>query len=110
VTDTEIAEEIKRALRNLTRATIIIYVVLAGLGLFAWIDSSNQRAEIKQVAISTNQALCALRFDLEARVENAEQFLVNNPDGIPGLSAASIQTSIESQRRTIVALRGLDCG
>lgn len=98
------------ALRRLMISTVVVYLALAGLGTFGWLISTEQRNDIREVATSTNTALCALRGDLEQRIANAEQFLKDNPDGIPGLSAEAIQTSIDGQQRTVDALGILQCG
>jgi hypothetical protein len=105
-----IQEVLSKALRNLALATVALYLILAAAGAFAWIELNHRRDEIRQVAFSTNQALCALRTDLELRVANAEEFLAENPNGIPGISAATIEQSIQNQRSTIEALEDLDCG
>lgn len=58
---------------------------------------------------NTTAALCTLRRDLEARVSASQNFLEIHPNGIPGISAATIQTSIVSQQRTIKALQLIHC-
>lgn len=57
----------------------------------------------------SNDALCALRGDLQRRVVTSREFLVEHPDGIPGISAKTIRDGIDNQKRTIVALSGLSC-
>lgn len=54
-------------------------------------------------------ALCVLRSDLQVRVTSAEDFIRQHPEGIPGIPAATLKTSIVSQRQTIRALRDLNC-
>lgn len=57
----------------------------------------------------THDSLCALRLDLERRVESQLRFLAEHPDGIPGIPAKTIRTGIDNQQRTISALHGLSC-
>lgn len=57
----------------------------------------------------TTAALCALRNDLEVRVASSRSFLVDHPNGIPGISAKAIRDGIANQERTIVALSVIDC-
>jgi len=104
-----VGTQIKKALRNLTIATITLYLVLAGLGFVAWLDSAKQRDEIQQVAVSTNHALCVLRQDLQTRIDSAKEFLVDHPEGFQGVSPAVLQQSIHNQEQTIEALSDLDC-
>lgn len=65
--------------------------------------------QIHVLAENTNDSLCALRADVEARVEGSKAFLVEHPQGISGITPAVIQQGIDNQERTIVALGDLDC-
>lgn len=98
----DIAADIKRSLRYLTRATIglaLSLIVVAGYGLYA----------LKVQGDRNTGALCALRQDLERRVASSQEFLAQNPHGIPGIPAAVLSKSITDQERSIVALSGLHC-
>ena len=105
-----IATELQHALRTLTIATVVLYLVLGSFIAIGWIDSTSRRAEIARVAERTNDALCVLRGDLEARVESAEQTLLEllrtNTTGFP---VATTRASIRSQRDTVEALEVLAC-
>jgi len=100
---------VQRAFRNLTRATIALYLVLAVLVAASFVDRTVQVNRVEKTADVTHAALCSLREDLAERVATSEQFLAENPDGIPGLPAKTIQTSIDSQKRTIETLSVLEC-
>lgn len=100
---------VQRSLRWLVRATIVLYVALLLVGYAAWHDSQRKSDQIAGLATTSNSALCALRGDLESRVTASEQFLINHPEGFAGISPASIRTSIDGQRRTIVVLAQLKC-
>jgi len=54
-------------------------------------------------------SLCALRLEAENRVAQGEQFLKDNPQGIPGITPQMIQRSLETSRTTISALSNLNC-
>jgi hypothetical protein len=56
-----------------------------------------------------HQAICALRTDLEQRVENAQTFLLTHPQGIPGIPVSVIRNGLTNQQKTIDALRHLNC-
>jgi hypothetical protein len=107
---TTIAEDLKRALRNLTIATVVVYLVLIGAGIFVAVQRSHDLARVEQVSKDTNTALCALRHDLELRVASSQQFLEEHPNGISGITPQTIQQSIDNQMSTIDALSNLDCG
>lgn len=102
-------EEITRALRFLTRTVIGVYVVILLLLLAGWIVATHQRDDIRDLAETTNAALCTLRADLETRVETSRLFLKDNPGGIPGFPQDAIRQSISNQEQTIEALGILDC-
>lgn len=98
----DIAEDIKRNLRLLTRATVGLYLVVIVVSGYLWYQNKTQGDR-------NTGALCALRQDLERRVAASEDFLSRNPHGFPGISAATLQKSITDQQRSIVALSGLHC-
>lgn len=93
-----IVDSIKRTLRLLVAATVVLYVVL-GTVVFLNYRSSD----------TTNDALCALRGDLERRVEQSQQFLIEHPNGVGGIPAATIRQGLVNQQHTIHALRKLSC-
>ena len=107
--NTSISGELSRGLRLLTVATVVLYLALATVGFVGYLDGARRRAEIAELADSTHSALCVFVDDLERRVETSQQFLKDNPDGIPGFSDEAIQTSIDNQLRTIDTLSGLGC-
>lgn len=105
----EVADSLKRSLRSLAIATVVLYLVLSGLTAYVYIDASNKRDALDKVAKSTNIALCALKNDLQTRVISSQEFLLDHPKGIPGISAATLRQSITNQKATIKALSGLRC-
>jgi hypothetical protein len=102
-------EEVRNALRWLVVSTIVLWTLVVILGVFAWTSSQSQRAALEKTATETASALCTFRHDLELRVISTENFLKENPDGIPGFPRASIQQSLDNVRRTVVALATLPC-
>lgn len=93
-----IVAPIKRTLRGLVIATVVLAVVLLGSVVWVYVNAN-----------VTGDALCALRGDLERRVETSKDFLVEHPKGIPGISAQTIKQGLANQQRTITALSGLNC-
>ena len=106
---TERRSSLQRTLRALVIATVVMYVALAGLGLYVYVSGNNQRAALADTVNTTTMALCALRPDLETRVASSERFLEENPSGVPGIPAKLIQDNIRNQQRTVDALSGLSC-
>jgi len=97
------------AIRWLTAATVGLYLSLAILGSFFYTDSLNRRNDIAKEANRTTLALCALRNDVQIRRGASIEFLQDHPQGIPGVSAKSIQISIDGQSRTLEAMNILHC-
>jgi hypothetical protein len=89
---------IKRALVGLALATVVIYLIVIGVSAFVFIESNANR-----------NALCALRSDLHSRVATSEAFLKTSPNGVAGIPAATIEATIEGQKKTIKALGSLSC-
>jgi hypothetical protein len=93
-----VIRQIKRTLYMLVAATVVLYVVLGVLVVLTYSNSSD-----------TNHALCALRGDLEKRVESSRTFLIEHPEGIPGIPAQTIRQGLVNQQHTIQALSSLSC-
>jgi hypothetical protein len=96
VSDPEsIITPIRRTLRRLVAATVVVFVFSIGVAGYAWTNSGENR-----------DALCALRADVEQRVAVSETLLREKPDGE---LAAAIRVSLEGQQRTVAALTSLSC-
>ena len=107
--DANVREVIFHSIKLLTRWTIVMFisvVLVAGLGFY---DSIQQRNQITRVAVSNNNALCALRLDVQKRYENGIDFLIKHPEGIEGVSNETIARGLESQKATLDALSNLEC-
>lgn len=94
----KIANKLDRTLKRLVWATAVLYVVLIGLGYY-----------IYAVSNENTDALCALRSDAEARIEQSQQFLNTHPNGVAGISAEQLKRSLNNSKRTYEALKDLDC-
>lgn len=57
----------------------------------------------------TRRALCALRGDLEQRIQGSREFLTTHPGGAFGVPASTIRVSVEGQERTVAVLGFLEC-
>lgn len=106
---TDIATELRRLLMHLTIATAALYAVVIVLIMFVWIDSGAKREALQTQTDRTNHALCTLRNDLDRRTIASKEFLREHPEGLPGIPAAVIRTSIQNQEQTIRALATLKC-
>lgn len=92
------AGALRRALRRLALATVVLYVILIAGGIKVYVDNKH-----------TTDTLCEFRTDLETRVVGSILFLREHPGGIPGISSKTIVDQITNQQRTIEALADLDC-
>lgn len=93
-----VADRLRRSLRRLAIATVILYVALCAAGIKVYLDQRN-----------TTESLCTLRTDLRLRVDSSIEFLKEHPQGIPGIPAKTILDGIQNQRKSIIALNGLNC-
>jgi hypothetical protein len=105
----KVLEEILRVQQRMTRATVALYLVLALFGGVAWSVRASDTARVDEIASTNQAALCAFREDVERRVVSSEEFLEENPQGIPGISAAMIRRSLIAQRETVEALSVVEC-
>lgn len=101
----DVANEIIRRLRLLTVAVLVCLALCIGIGVFA----ITQSIQVGEDADRTTGALCALRVDLQSRVDQTETFLLSHPSGFAGIPRATLNQSLEGQKRTIAALRTLQC-
>lgn len=94
------------ALRKFASRTfwILAALVVLQLAVGGWSVYLTSRGD------QANRALCALRGDLDRRIEQSKGFLVEHPEGVAGVSAKVIQDGITNQTRTVKALSGLSCG
>jgi uncharacterized protein involved in outer membrane biogenesis len=102
-------KEVKRALRWVEYATVILIILMMVLVIIGYADSTNQRDQIRQTAAQSHSALCSFLGDLKGRVETSEEFLQEHPNGIPGLSVEAIRTSLRNQKMTVASLSDLKC-
>lgn len=101
----EVADAIIRQLRWLTVAVLLCLALSVSVGVFAIAQS----IKVANDSDRTVAALCTFRADLQSRVDQTERFLVDHPKGFAGIPRATLQQSADGQRRTIVALRSLQC-
>lgn len=94
------AEELRRGLRYLQAATVAVFLLLVGLGVYVWLDGKD-----------TKDALCAYRADLNSRVVQSTEFLRDHPNGSKafGITREQLLTNIANQQRVIKAFSGLNC-
>lgn len=104
-----VQEALQRSLRRLQWITVGLFALLIALGVLGYVDAQSKRDDLRQATAATTAALCALRHDLEVRVQSSRDFLAEHPDGIPGISRAAIEKSIRDQTRTIDTLSNLVC-
>ena len=99
---------ILETINSLKRWTVVLFVALAVVTVTTFVVRSFDLAHVAENATQNRAALCALREDLHRRVEASVRFL-ENKGHIPGIPNTEIRQSIQNQRRTIAALRVIDC-
>lgn len=110
---TEVHEQVherEEARKHRHRVNIWIRVMTAWIILFSAVSIygiHQNRIQSKKgaVALASN---CKSREDLKNRIKLAENFLKENPKGIPGLNVATVKASLRNQRLAYKAQRILD--
>lgn len=87
----------------------ILLILAAACAALSLVGAFVVRAQVAAENGKANIALCALRADLERRVEASEDFLDAHPEGFAGITAAQIRMGVQNSKRTIEALSILDC-
>lgn len=107
---------IRRTFRRLAIWQVVQSAALVAIVVAGFVVQGQQNARDRErahmaaaEALRNRTALCGLRHDLEQRVAGGERFLREHPNGIPGIPAGTLRTSINGQVRTIMVLGVLDC-
>jgi len=105
-------DELAAARRRRTRLIWIGTALMVGLimlmiaGLFRVQSLSSKVADNQR---ENTQALCAFRNDLRERINSAEKFLRQHPQGAFGISADTIEMGVQDELSTIQALAVVRC-
>jgi hypothetical protein len=101
-----------RLVRRMNGKLLVAAIVGSFLALFVTftIVYINGRNKIDQNTKAT-LALCALRVDLQQRVDQTEDFLAQEPGALPfpGVTRAVLLQNLRNQEVTLQALDILDC-
>lgn len=98
MTDTDRNGPITSAMNLLIVATVALYLILAGVGVYAYLNAQSNR-----------QALCALRHRYEVSVVSGNAFFKDHPHGTQDFPPSLIRNSIREDESFVKALSGLDC-
>lgn len=79
----------------------LLLVILTGFGIY----------RVETLATDTSDALCGLKQNLETRIADSKQFLIDHPKGLPGvgITPAVIAASIERDQLSVNSLSQIDC-
>lgn len=83
--------------------------ILTGIVLIAVMNVRSETDTRVAGQRSNTHALCSLRADVQKRVTDGQAFLKTHPEGIPGIPAPTLQSSITNSQRTVKALSSLIC-
>lgn len=89
-------------------AAALVGALVAWFGIVGYVFlNSRERIDRSETAVV---ALCALRVDLDKRIESSEALLYENPSGtVFGIPRSVITSSLQNSRRTRKTLNILDC-
>lgn len=102
-------DEIQKAIRVLTYATIGLFIVLIIVIVVGFVVIAKQGSDLRAETDSTNAALCSFKNDLQSRVDQTETYLADHPEGFPGVPKGSLEASLKGQQSTLKSLSQLDC-
>jgi len=99
----------QKALKQLTRWTVVLYLLLAFVAGGAFIARQSDLSRVEAQSSRNVAAFCALRGDLERRIRESQRFLDEHPNGIPGIPPEQIRDGLRAQRQTVRALSVVVC-
>jgi len=91
--------------RRLRRFFIKVLIMFALLGL----TSAATAVYVWNIGQNNRDGLCALRADAERRINQTDEFIKENPEGVAGISLEQLERSKENSVRTRDALKDLHC-
>lgn len=91
--------------RRLRRFFIKVLVMFGLLGL----TSAATAVYVWNIGQNNREGLCAIRADAQARIDQTDAFIKENPKGISGISVEQLERSKENSVRTRDALKDLNC-
>jgi hypothetical protein len=92
------AKILRRHLMILTILTLALYIIISLLTVGTIIQGNKN-----------TRALCAIRDNAAQRVAQSQEFLDDNPKGIPGISVGDIRRSISQAKTTVRSLSDINC-
>jgi hypothetical protein len=101
----------RKVTASFAAVVVISFVVLAMMG-YAITKTRAIARDNHALALQGEQAhdaICALKADLDRRIQASLDFLVTHPNGIQGITAATIRQGIANQQLTIDALQEVKC-
>jgi hypothetical protein len=107
--DPDIRVEIQRSIAGLGRWTAILYCVVAAALIGALFYAATERNRLETEQAQVTNALCSFREDIQRRYDTTVQFIVDHPEGIPGISVEDFQRSADNLKATLDSLKGLPC-
>ena len=112
----ELQVEVESKLRSLTTVVSagLIFVLVFTMSMTCVIiwqsyRAGQESAKLEAVATETHDALCTFKLDLQTRYKQGLDFLKDNPAGISGFTAETIERSLRNQKATLDSLITLRC-
>lgn len=80
-------------------------LVITGVVVLTLLNAQGTINDLKK----DGKALCSFREDLQARADSTQQFLLDHPNGIPGIPASVLRVSLQNELHTLKSLSRLVC-
>lgn len=93
---------------------VVFSITVTGLMFWQAYRLGQQAAEVKQVAVTTHDALCAFKLDLQRRYNDNRKLLRDHPEdpvrafGLE-IPRATLESSVANQKATLEALSIVRC-
>jgi hypothetical protein len=94
----EMLDSIIRTLRVLVIATVVLYLLQFGGYIYIYVQSAE-----------ANKALCTFRANLAEEAAASNNFLLEHPEGVPGITPETIREGAHRQETAVTSLSGLSC-
>lgn len=91
---------IRNTFVSMVIATALLYMTLVGAGGYVYLKGE-----------TVNSSLCALRGDLQHRIDQSQDYITKHPDKLKqlGFTVPQAEKEVANQERTVAALSELNC-
>lgn len=99
--------------RVFDRALVVVLAALFALFGYATVDARHKSDRLAREGAQAKAALCSFRADLQQRIRNSEDFLIEHPGdldlGALHIPRAQLLNTLNNQKATLASLDDLHC-